>query len=204
MQQPPPAARMAPSTARNRQPILEVLAPRLGIGAKVLEIASGAGEHAVFIGEALPGIQWVPSDPDPDARASIAAWIDHTGLGNVILPLDITAETPERWPDGPFSAVVCINMLHISPWSAAEGLMAGAAKVLTEAGRLFLYGPYLEAGVETAPSNLAFDRSLRSRNPAWGIRDLADVTALAASHGLALAERIEMPANNLVVAFRRV
>ena len=203
MQDLPPGARAAPSTARNRQPILDVLAPRLGIGAKVLEIASGAGEHAIFVGQALPGVQWVPSDPDPEARASIAAWIDHTGLGNVILPFDISAEAPDRWPDGPFSAVVCINMVHISPWSATEGLMSGAARVLTEAGKLFLYGPYLEADVPAAPGNLAFDESLKSRNPAWGIRDLGEVAALAATHGLRLAERIEMPANNLTVVFER-
>ena len=203
MQDPPPGARAAPSTARNREPILAVLTPRLGIGAKVLEIASGAGEHAVFIGEALPGVQWVPSDPDPEARASIAAWVERSGLGNVILPLDLDASRPDRWADGPFSAVVCINMIHISPWSAAEGLMSGAQRVLTEAGKLFLYGPFLETGVPTAPSNLAFDESLRSRDPAWGIRHLAEVEALAARHGLTLAERIEMPANNLTLVFER-
>ena len=180
-----------------------MLAPRLGIGAKVLEIASGAGEHAIFVGGALPGVQWVPSDPDPEARESIAAWVEESGLGNVILPLDVDASRPERWPDGPFSAVVCINMIHISPWSATEGLLAGAAKVLTEEGKLFLYGPYLEADVPTAPSNLTFDEYLKSRDPAWGLRDLTQVTALAAAHGFSLAERIEMPANNLMVVFER-
>lgn len=200
---PPPGAWTSPSTARNRDPILAVLAPRLASGARVLEIASGAGEHAAFLLAALPGVVWQPSDPDPGARASIAAWRALAGLPNLQEPLEIDAAKPETWPVGRFDAVVCINMIHISPWNAAEGLMTVAADVLPPGGKLFLYGPYLEAGVPTAPGNLVFDQSLRSRNPAWGIRDLADVTALADRHGLALAERIEMPANNLTVVFEK-
>jgi len=200
---PPPDARTSPSTARNRQPILEALRPRLAQGARVLEVASGAGEHAVFLAEAMPEVRWQPTDRDAEALASIAAWRSAAGLANLAAPLRLDAAEPRSWPAGPFEAVVCINMVHISPWAAAEGLMAGAGRVLARGGRLFLYGPYLEAGVETAPSNLAFDESLRRRDPAWGLRDLAEVAALAAANGLAFAERIAMPANNLVVMFEK-
>jgi len=189
---PPRGARTSPSTARNRLPILEVLRSRLPDGARALEVASGAGEHAVFLAAALPTITWQPTDRDAEALASIAAWRAAAGLGNLA-----------SWPAGPLEAVVCINMVHISPWAATEGLMAGAAQVLAPGGRLFLYGPYLEAGIETAPSNLAFDANLRNRDPAWGLRDLAEVKALAADHGLTFAERISMPANNLIVMFER-
>lgn len=201
---PPPAARVSPSTARNRAPILAVLAPRLpAVSGLVLEVAAGAGEHAVHCAAALPHLQWRPTDPDPEALASIAAWREHAGLPNLLAPLRLDAADPAAWPVARADAVVNINMLHISPWSAAEGLMAGAGRLLPPGGMLFLYGPYLERDVETAPSNLAFDASLRGRNPAWGIRRLEDVTALAAAHGLVLAERIGMPANNLAVVFRK-
>ena len=200
---PPAGARTSPSTARNRQPILEVLAARLPISARVLEVASGAGEHAVFLAEALPAVHWQPSDPDPTARESIAAWRAHAGLRNLAEPLAIDAADSATWPSEPVDAIVCINMIHISPWASAEGLMAAAGRLLTPGGKLFLYGPYVEAHVPTAPSNLAFDESLKSRNPAWGLRNLADVAALAADSGLALVERIAMPANNLVVVFEK-
>ncbi|WP_372786631.1 DUF938 domain-containing protein [Phenylobacterium sp.] len=200
---PPEGARVAPSTARNRQPILDVLRPRLPLGARVLEVASGAGEHALFLAAALPSLRWRPSDRDADALASIAAWRASSGLTNLAAPLRLDAADLATWPEEPFEAVVCINMIHISPWAATEGLMAGAGRALTSGGQLFLYGPYLEAGVETAPSNLAFDESLKRRDPAWGLRDLAQVTALAKTHGLGFAERIAMPANNLVVVFRK-
>jgi SAM-dependent methyltransferase len=201
---PPDGARASASTARNRGPILEVLRPRLPDGARVLEVASGAGEHAVFLAAALPRVTWQPTDRDAEALASIAAWRKAAGLGNLAAPLELDAAAPASWPDGPFDAVVCINMIHISPWAAAEGLMAGAARVLAPAGRLFLYGPFVEAGVETAPSNLAFDESLRRQDPAWGLRDLDAVKALAADHRLRFAERIAMPANNLIVVFETV
>ena len=200
----PPEARTSPATARNRQPILEVLAPRLPAAARVLEIASGAGEHAVFLAGALPGVRWRPSDPDPEARASIATWRARAGLPNLAEPLALDAADLATWPVDPVDAVVCINMIHISPWSATEGLMAGAGRLLLPGGQLILYGPYREAGVPTASSNLAFDDSLKARNPAWGLRDLADVEAAAQVHGLALAERIAMPANNLIVVFERL
>jgi SAM-dependent methyltransferase len=200
---PPAGARTSPATARNRQPILEVLAARLPISARVLEIASGAGEHAVFLAEALPGVRWQPSDPDPTARESIAAWQAQAMLPNLEPPLALDAADLATWPTEPVDAVVCINMIHISPWAAAQGLTAGAGRLLKPGGKLFLYGPYIEADVATAPSNLAFDESLKSRNAAWGLRDLADVEALAAANRLALIERIAMPANNLVVVFEK-
>jgi hypothetical protein len=137
------------------------------------------------------------------ARASIAAWRDEAGLPNLAAPLALDAADLSTWPTESVDAVVCINMIHISPWAAAEGLMAGAGRLLPAGGKLFLYGPYLEADVPTAPSNLAFDDSLKSRDPAWGLRDLADVAALARASGLAFAERIAMPANNLIVVFEK-
>ena len=186
----PDGARTSPSTARNRRPILEVLRPRLPDRARVLEVASGAGEHAVFLSAGLPGVSWHPSDCDAEALASIEAWRAAAGPANLAPPIRL-------------DAVVCINMVHISPWAASEGLMAGAARVLAPGGRLFLYGPYIEPGVATAPSNLAFDASLKSRDAAWGLRDLGDIRALAAAHGLAFAERIAMPANNLIAVFEK-
>jgi SAM-dependent methyltransferase len=200
---PPPGARVSPSTARNRDPILDVLKPRLPAAGAVLEIAAGAGEHAVHFAGGLPGLQWLPTDPDPEALASIAAWRESAGLPNLLPPIRLDAGDAGAWPDGPFKVVVNINMIHISPWAAAQGLMRGAGRVLAPGGVLFLYGPYIEADVSTAPSNLAFDASLKSRNPAWGVRRLDDVTALASQHGLDLAERIAMPANNLALFFRR-
>jgi cyclopropane fatty-acyl-phospholipid synthase-like methyltransferase len=197
----PDGARTSPSTARNREPILDVLGPRLPEGARVLEVASGAGEHAVFIATALPLVRWQPTDRDEEALVSARAWQAASGLENLAPPIRLDASDPTSWPPGRFEAVVCINMVHISPWAATEGLMAGASQVMTPGGRLFLYGPYIEAEVETAPSNLAFDVSLKSRDPAWGLRDLANVKTLAAANGLRFAARIAMPANNLIVVF---
>jgi hypothetical protein len=168
----------------------------------VLEIASGTGEHAVHFAAALPRLNWQPTDPDAEALASIAAWRDRAKLPNLLPPvrLDVTAKLwPVDWAD----AVVCINMIHISPWSATEALMAGVAKVTAPSGVLFLYGPYKEGGRHTAPSNEAFDADLRARNPAWGVRDLDDVRAMAARYGLVFEERVAMPSNNLSVIFRR-
>jgi hypothetical protein len=201
--QPASAARVSPSTARNRDPILEALKPRLPHRGLVLEIAAGAGEHAVHNAAALPGLEWQPTDPDPEALASIAAWRAHASLPNLLPPLRLDASDPDAWPVERADAVVNINMIHISPWAATLGLMAGAGRLLPTGGGLFLYGPYIEAGVQTAPSNLAFDLSLKSRDSAWGIRHLEAVAAAAAGHGLALAERIAMPANNLILVFRK-
>ena len=198
---PPEGARTSPATLRNREPILQVLRRVLPHDARVLEIASGAGEHAVFFARAMPRLRWRPSDPDAGARASIAAWRAADGLPNLEPPLALDAADPASWPTDPVDAVVCINMIHISPWAATEGLMAGAGRALPTGGQLIAYGPFLEADVPTAPSNLAFDESLRARNPAWGLRRLDDVAALASRHGLRLAERVPMPANNLTLVF---
>jgi hypothetical protein len=179
------------------------LKPRLPCSGLVLEIAAGAGEHAVHNAAAMPDLQWLPTDGDSEALASIAAWRDHAGLPNLLPPLRLDASDPDTWPVDRADAVVNINMIHISPWSATEGLMAGAGRLLPSGGVLFLYGPYIERDVPTAPSNLDFDESLRRRNPAWGIRHLEEVAALAAAHGLELSERIAMPANNLSLIFRK-
>lgn len=200
---PPPGAWTSPATARNRDPILAVLKRCLPGSGLVLEIAAGAGEHAAYNARALPHLQWRPTDADPDALISIEAWRAHVGLPNLLAPLRLDAGDPASWPVERADAVVVINMVHISPWSATAGLMTGAGRVLRPGGVLYLYGPYLERDVETAPSNLAFDDSLRRRNPAWGLRRLDAVAELAASQGLELAERVAMPANNLSLVFRR-
>jgi hypothetical protein len=200
---PAPGARVSPSTARNREPILQVLKPHLPLAGLVLEIAAGTGEHAIHFAAAAPGLWWQPSDHDPQALASIAAWRAQSALPNLLAPVRLDAKFPDRWPVERADAIVNINMIHISPWSATRGLMTGAGRLLPAGGVLFLYGPYLERDAPTAPSNLDFDRNLKSRDPAWGLRDLADVTALAAEHGLRLSERVAMPANNLSLVFRR-
>jgi cyclopropane fatty-acyl-phospholipid synthase-like methyltransferase len=193
----------SPATARNREPILEVLQHVLPAKARVLELASGAGEHAVHFARAMPDWDWQPSDPDETARASIASWIAEERLENVHTPLDIDV-CAEGWlVNGPFEAVVAINMIHISPWEATLGLMRGAARVLRPSGVLFTYGPYQRDGVHTAPSNEAFDASLKARDPAWGVRDVADVEAAAREQGLVLRELVEMPVNNLSLVFAR-
>ena len=197
----PPGARSSPATLRNRASILEVLRRALPADARVLEIASGAGQHAVFFAAALPQVRWHPSDPDPGARESIAAWRVQAGLPNLEPPVALDAADPASWPSTPVDAVVCINMVHISPWTATEGLMAGAGRLLARGGRLFVYGPFVETDVPTAPSNVAFDASLRDRDPAWGLRRLEEVVDLARRQGLALAERTPMPANNLALVF---
>lgn len=193
----------SPAAARNREPILNVLRGRLAAGAQVLEVASGSGEHAVWFAQGLPGVVWRPSDQEPAALASIRARREAAALPNLEEPLVLNAADPGSWPTGPMDAVVCLNMIHIAPWSAAEGLMAGSGRLLEAGGMLFLYGPFREGGADTAPSNAAFDESLKSRDPAWGVRDLEAVADLAARHGLDLTERIAMPANNLSLIFTR-
>ncbi|MFG1430801.1 DUF938 domain-containing protein [Xanthobacter sp. V2C-8] len=195
----------APSAARNREPIRAVLSPLLSPGARVLEVASGSGEHAVHMARARPDLTWQPSDPSPEARASIAAWIAAEGLANVRAPLALDASAAE-WPvEGveAADAVVCINMLHISPWAATEGLMRGAARLLPPGGVLYVYGAFRRAGLPTVESNAAFDADLRRRDARWGLRMLEDVAACAAGRGLDLDEVVEMPANNLSLVFRR-
>lgn len=196
------AARTAPAAARNRDPILQVLRTCLPASARVLEIASGTGEHAVWFCEALPGLTWQPTDCDPDALQSIAAWRESRDLPNLLPPLQLDASAG-IWPVAKADAVIAINMVHIAPWTATQGLISGAARVLTRGGLLFLYGPFREGRVHTVASNAAFDADLRAHNPCWGIRDLDDIAALAGRHGFEAPERIAMPANNLSVVFRR-
>lgn len=193
----------SPSTARNREPILTVLQRVLPVDARVLEIASGSGEHAVYVARAMPGLTWQPSDPDATARASIAAWIAEEGLTNVLPPraIDVREESWGVEADGQFDAIVAINMIHISPWEATLGLLQGANRLLRPYGVLYTYGPYMRDGQHTAPSNEAFDASLKSRNAAWGIRDVADIRLAALLHGFRLRETVEMPANNLSLVF---
>jgi len=190
----------SPAVARNRAPILDVLRRVLPEHGLVLEIASGSGEHAAYFAAALPHLTWQPTDPDTAALASIAAYRAAARLPNLLPPLALDAAASD-WLVKQADAIVAINMIHIAPWAAAEGLMAGAARLLVPV--LYLYGPFREHGRHTAPSNAAFDESLRARNREWGVRDLDEVAALASRHGLALEERIAMPANNLSVVFRR-
>ena len=192
----------APAVARNRDPILAVLREVLATPGTVLEIASGSGEHAVHFASALSHLVWQPTDPDAEARRSIAAHAARAQLPNLLPPLALDAAAA-AWPVTQADAIVSINMIHIAPWSAAEGLMAGAARLLPPDSPLYLYGPFREHGRHTAPSNAAFDESLKARDPAWGVRDLDEVVALASRHGLALSRTVAMPANNLSVIFRR-
>jgi SAM-dependent methyltransferase len=196
------ARRHAPATLRNRDPILALLREELPERGAVLEVASGSGEHALWFARALPGLSWQPSDPDAEARASIAAWAAEASLPNLRSPLALDA-CDEDWPVDRADAVVCCNMVHISPWRAAEGLFAGAGRLLAEGGPLFLYGPFLEDDVPTAPSNVAFDLSLRSRDPDWGLRRVSALDELAERAGLVRTRRESMPANNLVLVWRR-
>ncbi len=193
------ARRHAPATLRNRMAIADVLRAVLPLSGTVLEIASGSGEHAAYFAGEFPALDWQPSDPDGAALTSIAAWC--VGIDNVLPPLDLDAAT-DAWPIARADAILCINMVHISPWDATLGLLAGAERVLDTGSALLLYGPFLRDHVPTAPSNLAFDESLRERDPAWGIRSVGAVTE--AAPGFALEQTIEMPANNLMLVFRRV
>lgn len=217
--------RSAPAALRNREPIANVLDDWLPARGLVLEIASGTGEHVVYFANRFPGLEWQPSDVDSDALASIAAWRVESGLSNIDAPVAIDAASSD-WPirkadavlsikmesdscvdpkiaeKGGFDVVLNLNMVHISPWSAALGLIDGAARVLKPGGALILYGPWLQAGVETAPSNLAFDQQLRQRDPEWGLRRVEDFDAAAAERGFALDQTRAMPANNLMLLFR--
>ncbi|REG50298.1 uncharacterized protein DUF938 [Paraburkholderia sp. BL6669N2] len=198
-----PALRQhSPSAERNREPILAVLRAVLPTNGRVLEIASGTGQHAIWFARAMPGLDWQPSDADADARASIGAWVAHEGLTNVRAPLALDVHQPD-WGVDTLDAVVCINMIHISPWSAAQALFAGAGRRLVDGGVLYLYGPYKRGGAHTSPSNDAFDQQLRGRDPEWGVRDMEEVVALGVSVGLVCDEPIAMPANNFSLVFRK-
>ena len=193
--------RHAPAAERNREPIAGVLARWLPPAGIVLEVASGTGEHAAYFARRFPDLIWQPSDPDPGALASIEAWRREAGVPNLRPPLTLDAAAT-AWPVTAADAVLCINMVHISPWQATLGLIAGAARLLPPAGPLMLYGPYRRNGVATAPSNEAFDASLRARNAEWGLRFVEEV-AEAAAGSFALDEVAAMPANNLCLLFRR-
>jgi len=194
--------RSAPAVARNREPIAEVLAGWLPATGTVLEIASGSGEHALYFAERFPGLQWQPSDVHPDALASIAAWRATAGLANVRAPIALDAAAP-NWPLDRADAVLSINMVHISPWASALGLIEGAARLLSPGAPLILYGPWLKDDVRTAPSNLAFDVDLRHRDPQWGLRRVEEFAAAAAARGLDLVETRPMPANNFMLLLKR-
>lgn len=193
--------RYAPATQRNREPILDVLRRVLPARGAVLEIASGTGEHAVFFAERFPNLEWQPSDVHPDALASIAAWSAAAGLPNVRPPIVVDAGEPD-WPIERAAAVLSINMVHISPWRSALGLLDGASRLLPEGGPLILYGPWLTDKIATAPSNLAFDADLRSRDPEWGLRRVEEFAVAAQERGLELIETREMPANNLMLRLK--
>jgi uncharacterized protein DUF938 len=195
-------AQTAPAVARNRDPILAVLRRVLPARGTVLEIASGTGEHAVHFAAGLPHLVWQPTDLDAAALRSIAAHRHAAQLQNLLAPLELDVTSPV-WPVKTAEAIVSINMIHIAPWAAAEGLMASAGRLLTDGNVLHLYGPFKENGRHTAPSNAAFDASLRHRDPEWGVRDVAEVSELAREYGLVLVERVAMPANNLSLIFRR-
>ena len=191
------------AAARNSAPILEVLKRVLPVNGVVLEIGCGTGEHAVHFAGAMPSLTWLPSDPDCDARVSTARWIKFAELSNVLPPLDIDVRA-KSWgveQTAPFDAIVSLNMVHIAPWAASLGLFAGAGRLLRVGGLLFLYGPFMRDGVHNAPSNAAFDASLKARNPSWGVRDIAELERVGESSGLSLRETIAMPANNMSLVF---
>lgn len=194
--------RHAPATVRNRDAIADVLEAVLPPTGTVLEVASGTGEHVVHFAQRFPQLIWQPSDYSDLSLPSIAAWVAESGFTNVRPAVQLDASSP-GWPVPQADVILCINMIHIAPWAATMGLMAGAGRLLQARAPLYLYGPYLRDGVETAPSNLAFDQSLKERDPDWGLRDLSAVIALAAEHGLHIEQVIEMPANNLSVIFRK-
>ncbi len=197
----------SPAAERNLQPILQTLQVLLPATGRALEVASGTGQHVAGFAAALPGWTWQPSDHDPANLESIAAWAAQAGVRNVLPPvlLDVRAgcwpgEAPADHPAS-WDLVYCANLLHIAPWDCCAGLVQGAARTLAPHGLLVTYGPYLEDGVPTAPGNLAFDASLRQRNPAWGLRRLQDVVQQAAKAGLLLHARHSLPANNLLLVF---
>lgn len=198
----PDARLFAPASQRNRQAILDVLDRVLPGEGLVLEVASGSGEHATWFAQHLRPLRWQPSDPDPVMRRSIAAHASDANCPTLLPPLDLDVAR-DPWPVETADAMVCINLLHIAPWQVAEALFAGAARLLPAGGVLYLYGPFKRDGRHTAPSNAAFDESLRAQNPAWGVRDLDAVATLAEREGFGLREVVEMPANNLSLIFVR-
>jgi SAM-dependent methyltransferase len=193
---------VAPAAERNKGPILEVLQRVLPARGLVLEIGSGTGQHVVHFAKALPQLSWQPSDPDPENRRSIALWSRVEELGNVNSPLALDVRE-QPWPLGAADAIVCINVVHVSPWAATLALFDTARNLLPREGVLFLYGPYRRGGRHTAPSNEKFDADLRAHDPEWGVRDVDELTEVAARAGFALAEVVDMPANNFSLVFRK-
>lgn len=194
--------RHAPATLRNRDPILAVLRRVLPHEGLVLEIGSGSGEHAAYFAAALAPLRWQPTDRTPHDFASIAMWSQDAGAATVEPALELDA-TSDRWPVSAADGIFSANVIHITPWSVAQGILRGAGRILPDGAPLVLYGPFMRDGVQTAPSNAAFDAELRARDPSWGIRDLGAVVDEAARHGLTLDKVIDMPANNLSVVLRR-
>lgn len=194
------AKRYAPATERNRDAITNVLKTVLPDHGMVVEIASGTGEHVVHFAAKFPDLIWQPTDPDPLALASISAWRADAGLGNVLSPVQLDASSD--WNMGQPEAIVCINMVHISPWSATLGLLRNAGRLLSSRGVLYIYGPFRRKAHQTSPGNEEFDSNLKARNPLWGLRYVEEVADAAYIHGLQLTDIIEMPANNLSLVFR--
>jgi len=192
-----------PATERNRDPILSVLKRFLPPEGEVLEIASGSGEHVVHFAKAYPDIKWQPSDLEEDCLKSILSWKDHLSLENIQPPLSLNTTQSENWPQNQFDALICINMVHISPWEATLGLMEKAAHHVKSGGFLYLYGPYLVDGEHTAPSNISFEGWLKQKDERFGVRDMGEVAAVAVANDLVLEATIAMPANNFSLVFRR-
>lgn len=196
------AKRFAPAAERNRGPIVEVLRRVLPPSGLVLEVASGTGQHAAFFAEQLPSLRWQPSDAAEGALQSIRSWVDEERFDNLMSPLELDV-CSAQWPIDEADAVLCINMIHISPWEATEALFEGAGKLLAAGAPLVTYGPYRVHGAHTAPSNAAFDLDLRSRDPRWGVRDIDALAELARGTGFVLEERVGMPANNMTLVWVR-
>ncbi len=192
----------APATLRNRDAIVDVLKDVLPDRGLILEIASGSGEHAVYLARKFPRLQFQPSDRSMEACRSIAAWMGDANVSNILPPIQLDV-MQDGWSVTEADAILCINMAHIAPWAASEALFRGARAILQKRAALFLYGPYISSETITAPSNIAFDQSLKARNPEWGLRDLADMDGLAGRYGFAREPSIEMPANNLALIYRK-
>ena len=195
--------RFSPASERNKDPILEVLRRVVPDRGRVLELSAGSGQHSVHFAAAFPDIAWQPSDIDPTALDSVTAWRSEAALPNLLAPLRVDV-TAGDWGVDPVDVVLSINMIHIAPWACSKGLFAGAARLLGSGGALVTYGPYTVDGAFTSPSNAGFDASLRSRDPSWGIRDLADLLVLAAEAGFEREDVVAMPANNMTVIYRRL